>query len=194
MFSVMYYCHVVWIVVSVGQKESMAQVCYIVHCLLANTTSYVFANTIWDKNKSANRILRVFTIQDFAFVIHHSVFRVFSILFFVVSGQQFLFSVFYTSEPSSAILNEYCGRDHGWGRGGKIVADHLHNTYHTPPAYNSTNAFTIPTITTIFTAHSIYITAPNIITIITERCYVWPITICIFQSRPERDSKSSWSI
>ena len=46
MYFMMYYCHVVWIVVSVGQKESMAQVCHIVHCLLANTTSYVFANTI----------------------------------------------------------------------------------------------------------------------------------------------------
>ena len=172
----MYYCHVVWIVVSVGQKESMAQVCHIVHCLLANTTSYVFANTICDKNKSANRILLAFTFQEFAFAIHHSVFRVFIILFFVVvRGQQFLFSVFYTSEPSSAILNEYCGRDQGWGRGGKIVADHLHNTYHTPPAYNSTDAFTIPTITTIFTAHSIHIKAPNIITIITEICYVLPI-------------------
>ena len=93
-------------------------------------------------------------------------------VFFVVNGQQFLFSVFYTSEPSSAILNEYCGRDHGWGRGGKIVADHLHNTYHTPPAYNSTDAFTIPTITTIFTAQSIHIKAATIITIITEICYV----------------------
>ena len=157
---------------SVGQKESMAQVCHIVHCLLANTTSYVFANTICDKNKSANRILLAFTIQEFAFAIHHSVFRVFIIMFFVVRGQQFLFSVFYTSEPSSAILNEYCGRDQGWGRGGKIVADHLHNTYHTPPAYNSTDAFTIPTITTIFTAHSIHIKGPNIITIIIEICYV----------------------
>ena len=97
MFSVMYYCHVVWIVVSVGQKESMAQVCHIVHCLLANTTSYVFANTICDKNKSANRILLAFTIQEFAFAIHHSVFRVFIILFFlllsVVSSSCFQFSI-----------------------------------------------------------------------------------------------------
>ena len=138
-------------------------------------------------------VLSRFKILHLWFIIPYFVFSVFC-FFVVVSGQQFLFSVFYTSEPSSAILNEYCGRDHGWGRGGKIVADHLHNTYHTPPAYNSTDAFTIPTITTIFTAHSIYITAPNIITIITERCYVWPITICIFQSRPERDSKSSWWI
>ena len=115
-------------------------------------------------------VLSRFKNLHLRFIIPYFVFSVFC--FFVVSGQQFLFSVFYTSEPSSAILNEYCGRDLGWGRGGKIVADHLHNTYHTPPAYNSTDAFTIPTITTIFTAHSIYITAPNIITIITERCYV----------------------
>ena len=134
-----------------------------------------------------------FKILHLWFIIPYFVFSVFC-FFVVVSGQQFLFSVFYTSEPSSAILNEYCGRDHGWRRGGKIVADHLHNTYHTPPAYNSTDAFTIPTITTIFTAHSIHIKAATIITIITEICYVWPITICIFQSRPQRDSKSSWSI
>ena len=118
-------------------------------------------------------VLSRFKILCLGFIIPYFVFSLFC--FFVVNGQQFLFSVFYTSEPSSAILNEYCGRDQGWGRGGKIVADHLHNTYHTPPAYNSTDAFTIPTITTIFTAHSIHIKAPNIITIITEICYVLPI-------------------
>ena len=98
-------------------------------------------------------VLSRFKNLHLRFIIPYFVFSVFC--FFVVSGQQFLFSVFYTSEPSSAILNEYCGRDHGWGRGGKIVADHLHNTYHTPPSYNSHNTYK-----PYNTSHNTYHTPP----------------------------------
>ena len=68
----------------------------------------------------------------------------------------FLSFVFYIF--LSAILHEYPGRDPGGGereRGGKIVADHLHNTYHTPPSYNSHNTYN-----SYNTSHNTYHTPP----------------------------------
>ena len=49
-------------------------------------------------------------------------------------------SVFYICECHIARVAWQRPRE-GGERGGKIVADHLHNTYHTPPSYNSDHYF-----------------------------------------------------
>ena len=83
----------------------------------------------------------------FKSIVLYSVFGIlhFCVLYFIFLRfvfHVFLSFVFYIF--LSAILHEYPGRDPGGGereRGGKIVADHLHNTYHTPPSYNSHNTY-----------------------------------------------------